>query len=336
MILVTGGTGLVGSHLLLRLAEKNEHIKATYRKEARLEGVKKVFSYYSEKPWELFEKIQWVKADITDIPALEDSFKRVTHVYHCAALISFDPGYYTKLVKVNIEGTANVVNLCIKFGVQKLCYVSSIAAIGKTVGDKKATEENEWTPQGANVYALTKYEAEMEVWRGSQEGVPTVVVNPGIIIGPGFWESGSGLLFSTAAKGYNFYPPSGSGCISVSDTVNMMLSLMTSPIQGARYIAVSENISYQKLLGVLQEQMGKKAPKKALKFWQLELFWRLDWLVHLLTRKGRSLTKVGVAALRKPEIYDNTKAREQLGFNFEPVKESIVFSCSKFMEENRK
>ena len=196
MILVTGGTGLVGSHLLFELVHTNENIRAIYRDEAKQVLVKKVFSYYSEESNLLFNKIDWVKADLLDIPTLTEVFTGITHVYHCAALISFDPKDYHKLRKINIEGTANIVNLCIANTISKLCYVSSISTLGKKENHSHINEETHWNPDADNsVYGISKYGAEMEVWRGTQEGLKTVIVNPGLILGPGLWNSGSGLLF---------------------------------------------------------------------------------------------------------------------------------------------
>ena len=187
----------------------------------------------------LFEKIEWIEADINDIPALEKAFQDITHVFHCAAFISFDPNDLQRLVEVNEIGTANIVNLCIANQIKKLCYVSTIAAIGKEPNNKWVSEETEWQNELVSPYALTKYLAEMEVWRATQEGIPVIIVNPGVIIGPGFWESGSGKLFPTAAKGYKYAPPGGSGFVAVEDVVNMMVQLMESNISNERYIAVA-------------------------------------------------------------------------------------------------
>ncbi len=248
MILVTGGTGLVGSHLLLELALTNTEVRAIYRTESKLDNVKKVFSYYTPNPQTIFDKIEWIKADILDIPALEIAIEGIDYVYHAAALISFDPNDFDRLKKVNIEGTANIVNLCLSHQVRKLCYVSTIGTIGRSLTNKEATEDSEWTDQNTNVYARTKYAAEMEVWRGSQEKLEVVIVNPGVIVGPGFWETGSGKLFKTANKEYNYYPPGGTGFVTVSDVVNTMIGLMTSNIVGERFILVSKNLSFKDIL----------------------------------------------------------------------------------------
>lgn len=334
MVLVTGGTGLVGAHLLLNLVQNETPVKAIYRQGSNLKRVEKVFSYYTQNASDLFNKIEWLLADINDIPALEIAFKNVEYVYHAAALISFDPNNYRKLKKINALGTANIVNLCLAHSIKKLCYVSTIGAIGKSVQGIKATEENDWSGQEANVYGLTKHRAEMEVWRGSQEGLPVVIVNPGIIIGPGFWDSGSGRLFTTANKEYSFYPPGGTGFITVSDVIKMMTTLMNSEVTNKRFIAVAENFTYKYILTRLSTELGKKAPAKELKVWQLELGRVFDYFKNLFTRSGRKITKKTICSLMFPEIYDNQSIISTLGFDFEDINEVIAYSCSKFKEEN--
>lgn len=335
MVLVTGGTGLVGSHLLLRLLQENTTVRAIYRKGSNLTNVKKVFGYYSDNAAELFNKIEWVKADIRDIPALEKVFINITHVYHTAALISFDPKDYQKLKSINVNGTANIVNLCLTNNIKKLCYVSTIGAIGKSIKGNKATEKNEWNSQDVNVYALTKYRAEIEVWRGSQEGLPVVIVNPGVIVGPGFWESGSGSLFTTAEKGHRYYPPGGTGFISIDDVTNMMMGLMQSNIVNQRYIAVAHNLTFKEILEKLTLELGKKAPSKILRLWQLKVARILDACLSMVSKRERKITKKTIISLMNPEIYDNQKIKNDLKIEFEPLEPVINFSCQKFIEEFR-
>ncbi|GGW47272.1 NAD-dependent epimerase/dehydratase family protein [Arenibacter certesii] len=334
MILVTGGTGLVGAHLLLRLLQLGKEVKAIHRTTSNLTQVERVFGYYSEESHSLFKKINWVEADLMDIPALETAFKNVTQVYHCAALISFDPSDYELLRIVNIEGTKNIVNLCIAHQIEKLCYVSSIAAIGRTLDGKPATEKTDWTTHRANVYALTKMEAELEVWRGTQENVPAVIVNPGVIIGPGFWETGTGLLFQNANKARKFYPPGGTGFVSVQDVISLMIQLMDSNVKNEKFITVAKNLSYKEILNRLTKALNKPAPTIPLKFWQLELLWRLDLVASLLTRRGRRLSKNSVRSLRKAQLFNNSKSKELLGHTYEPLEGIINFSCTKFLEDH--
>ena len=275
MILVTGGTGLVGSHLLVHLIQKNETVRAIYRTEESFENVKRVFSYYTDSVDDLFVKIEWIKADITDVPSMIPVFENVSQVYHCAALISFDPKDYKEMRKVNIHGTAIIVNLSIDAGVKKLCYVSSIAAIGDEVHKEIVDEENEWNGnQNNHGYAITKYGAEMEVWRGSQEGVEIVIVNPGVILGSGFWNSGTGELFSQVNDGFQFYTEGVSGFVGVEDVVKPMIQLMESEIKNERFILVSENKSFKEILFLIADYLDKKRPSRKVKQWQAEIFWR--------------------------------------------------------------
>ncbi len=333
MVLVTGGTGLVGTHLLLRLLRKNISVRSLFREGSNLENVKKIFGHYTSNAPELFEKIDWVKADLNNIPDLEIAFEGVDRVYHCAALISFDPGDYNILKKTNIEGTANIVNLCIAKHIEKICYVSTIGTIGKSLDGSSANEETEWTDQDVNVYALTKYRAEMEVWRGSQEGIETIIVNPGVILGPGFWGSGSGAFFTTAQKGYSYYPPGGTGFVTVDDVTTIMTDLMDSNLKNERYIVVAENLKFKKILGMIAKPLGKRIPNKELKHWQLQTGRFFDWLFNIYTGRGRRLTKNTIISLYQRDAYDNSKIKKALDFDFSPLEPTVQFCCEKFKEE---
>ncbi|WP_245625624.1 NAD-dependent epimerase/dehydratase family protein [Flagellimonas eckloniae] len=330
MILVTGGTGLIGSHLLFRLVKNGKNVKASYRNKDRLQNVLKVFGYYTDNPSELFKKIDWVQADLVDIGSLELLFDGVEYVYHCAAMISFDPSDYPALVKNNSVGTANIVNQCLERRIKKLCYVSSIATIGPSAPGKEANEENEWNDTNISVYGLTKQDAELEVWRGSQEGLSVVIVNPGVVLGPGFWKSGSGSLFTYASKGKKSFIPGGTGFVTISDVASSMVQLMESKIEGERFILVNENLTYQEILQKIAPNLGSKAPIKRIPFWVLECFWRLDWLRSKLFGKSRKLTKSVTKGLYKREIYTSEKIIKALGFKFENLDSAIGFCCSKF------
>lgn len=334
MILVTGGTGLVGAHLLLQLVQSGHKPRATYRTQKRTAITKKIFSYYADNYETLFNAIEWVECDILDIVALEMAFEGVTQVYHSAAFISFDPKDYKKLLKINVEGTTNVINLCVFNNTEKLCYVSSIAAIGESIGDKPVKESNEWIETNNSGYAVSKHAAEMEVWRASQEGVPVVIINPGVILGPGFWKSGSGLFFYAAAKEPNYYLPNGTGFVSVHDVVRAMINLMKSDTHNERFILVNENWSYKTLNLILAQGLKKKAPKKELKVWVLNVFWRIDWLKSNLIGSRRKLSKNMAKTLSQTQLYDNSKITRFLpSFQFEDLKKATQNYCSLFLKE---
>ncbi|MBR9846803.1 MAG: NAD-dependent epimerase/dehydratase family protein [Algicola sp.] len=337
MILVTGGTGLVGSHLLYKLVNENEQVKAIYRRSHTLERVKHVFSYYSEHHKALFEKIKWVEADLNDIPALEAAFEDVDYVYHCAAFVSFEPDKYYQLRNINIEGTANIVNLCISNSIKKLCYVSSIAAIGHEANPNQLiTEETEWNPEADNsVYAITKYGAELEVWRGTQEGVPAVIVNPGIILGPGFWKGGSsGNLFRLIHKGLNYYTSGSTGYIDVWDVCDVMQKLMQSDIRNERFILISENLSFNEFQKKVAQQLDVKPAQKEAGSLILELGWRLDWLMSKLFGKRRKLSKQLAKSVRTKTVYDHTKIKNTLDLEFSTIDNAIEKVAAYYLKDH--
>ncbi len=334
MILVTGGTGLVGAHLLYKLSLTESNIRAIYRTESRIKKTKHIFSYFTEDVDVLFNKIEWMEADILDVPKLIDAFKDVTKVYHSAALVSFDPNDYYKLRKTNIEGTANVVNLCIANHIEKLCYVSSIATLGKNEDNNIITENTEWNPEDDNsVYAITKYGAEMEVWRGTQEGLDTVIVNPGIILGGGFWKLGSGALFRKIHKGMSYYTEGKLGYVDVNDVINGMIKLMNSDITNERYIMVSENWSFKDFSTLVASKLQVSPPKKEAKSWQLQIAWRLDWLNYFFKRKYRKFTRQMAASVLNNSVFSSEKLKTDLKFDFKPIEESISETCELYIKD---
>ncbi|NVN17387.1 NAD-dependent epimerase/dehydratase family protein [Muricauda sp. HICW] len=333
MILVTGGTGLIGSHLLFRLISNGNNVRSNYRTQASIEKVRKVFGYYTDNPSALVEKIDWVQADITELGGLDKLFDGIEQVYHCAALISFDPKDFKLLERTNVEGTANMVNLSIKNGVKKLCYVSSIAAIGASVKQKETTEENEWNEARATVYGITKYEAELEVWRGSQEGLDIVVVNPGVVIGPGFWKSGSGSFFTYASKGKNYFIPGGTGFVTVTDVVNAMTLLIDSNIRTEGYILVNQNMTYKELFDKIAPNLGVSPPTKKVSKFMIECFWRWDWVRSNIFGKRRKLSKAVAKGLFNKEDYSSEKIKSVLDFEFEDLDKAIEFCCDRFTEK---
>lgn len=320
MILVTGGTGLVGRHLLLSLTQQEQPIKATYRDKKRIEEVAAFFAF--AKAESQFSKVSWVKACITDVTALGHAFEGITHVYHCAALISFDPYQTRQLRKTNVEGTANVVNLCLANSIQKLCYASSIATLAQ-LPNNPVTEANFWDPNAQNtVYAISKYGAEMEVWRGSQEGLNVIIFNPGIILGEGNYDSGSGVLFKKVSKGLTYYPTGSSGFVDVKDVVALLIKGMQSDINKKRFILVGHSVSYKKVLQHIAEKLDVKSPKIALSKWVLKLGARLDFLMGLFTRKRR-LTQIDALALLQQNAFSSDLAQTTFDYKPTPLQDTL-------------
>jgi len=328
MILVTGGTGLVGSHLLYHLSLKHDSIKAIYRNTSNLNAVKNVFSYYSKDFESLFNKIEWIEADITDVYSLELAFENVKKVYHAAAMISFNPKDYRTMRKINIEGTSNVVNLSIANKIDKLCFVSSIATLEKNLNSKTIDETCEWNIEKNNYgYAITKYGAEMEIWRASQEGIDMVIVNPGVILGAGFWHQGSGQMFTKIYKGLPFYSTGVTGYVSVKDVVEIMIQLMESTIKNERFIVVSENRSFKDVFLEISKNFQKKPPTIKVNKFMSEIGWRVGRFISFFSGKAPILTKNSAKSIHNKHYYSSEKIIQQLNYSFTPIEQTIKAIC---------
>lgn len=333
MILVTGGTGLVGSHLLYKLANNNEKIRAIYRSEEKIEITKKVFSYYTQNS-DLFNSIEWVKADLLNIPDLQHAFKDITHVYHCAGLVSFNPNDYQLLKRTNTIGTTNIVNLSLTYDIKKLCYVSSVATLGESLTNDMVNEETDWNPEeDNNVYAITKYGAEMEVWRGTQEGLNAIIVKPGVILGAGNWSQGTGRFFKRVSKKLKYYTNGVTSFVDVSDVVNIMTVLMKKDIKNESYILASEHWSYKKLLQTIAKNLKVKLPNKAIQPWQAELAWRLDWLRNKITGKQRQISKQIAKTINSKSKHSSEKITSLLNYKWIPIEDSIASISKQFKNE---
>ena len=324
MILVTGATGLVGSHLLLHLLEDNQKVRAIYRNDTALAKTKSLFQSYNKVS--LLDAVEWIQADITDVPSLENVFINIDYVYHCAALISFDPKDEKILRKTNIEGTANVVNFCLDYKIKKLGYVSSVAALGDLKEfENTITEASEWNPEASHSdYAISKYGAEMEVWRGQQEGLVVTVINPGVILGIGFWDSGSGQLFTQIANGLPFLTKGTTGFVCVNDVVKCMILSMKNQMNGARFIVVAENISYEEMVKMIALALKVKLPNIYAKPWMTSIYLRLDAMLAFVLGRKRLMSKSVARSLHQKTAYSSKKIKSELGFQFQDIEECII------------
>ena len=319
MILVTGGTGLVGAHLLLHLVDNEVAIRAIYRNINAIEKTKSLFNLHHKE--HLFSKIEWIKADIIDVPSLTIAFDKIEYVYHCAGLISFDPKDEDLLRKTNIEGTANIVNLCIDFKVKKLCHVSSIAALGDLAQNETViSETSEWNPEMFHSdYAISKYGAELEVWRGFQEGLAVVILNPGVILGSTLWKDGSGAIFTKIKNGLLFYTKGQTGYIGVTDVVTIMIQVMNSVINGERFSLVSEHYTYENIITTIANAMGCEPAKYYAKPWMTRIAWKIDWFLTTFFGKKRTLSKYAATTLHSVDNYSTEKIKNALKYEFQSI-----------------
>ncbi len=321
MQLITGGTGIVGAHLLHRLTAQGE-VRALRRAGSDLSVVERIFRHYGADHAERLQRIQWVEGDLHDMPALQDAMAGVEQVYHAAALVSFDPRDLRRLRQSNVQGTANVVNSALLAGVRRLCHVSSTATMGHNPSGP-ANESLPWAPDThTSGYAWSKYEAELEVQRGIAEGLDAVIANPSVIIGPGAPGRSSTTLAERLRKGTRFHPPGSNGFVDARDVADALITLMERGATGERYLLVGSNSSYAELFIRYCEGFGHTAPQRSVAPWMLELAWRLEWLRTLITGGRPLVTRFTAHSACAQRSYDTTRARS-LGITFRPLQKSV-------------
>ncbi len=335
MILVTGGTGFLGAHLLYKLTQTEHKVRAIKRKNSSTALVEKIFSYYTDDVISLLKKIEWVEGDILDVVSLENNFKDIDYVYHTAAVVSFNPKDKEKLFETNVEGTANVVNVSLTKKVKKLCHVSSIAALGRAGNNGITDEESPWNKDaGISNYSLSKYQAEQEVWRGIAEGLNAVIVNPSVILGPGDWNTGSCKLFKTVYDGLKVYTKGINGYIDVNDVANAMIWLMNSDVSGERFVLNSENVSYKQLFEWMANSLKVSPPSIQVSPFLSEIAWRTLKILAFFTGKSPLITKETARTANSFHRYSAKKFLYISNMKFKPVKDSVKFASECFLMDH--
>lgn len=324
MILVTGGTGLVGSHLLYELTAAGKNVRAIKRDESHTDMVEKIFRWYNPEGYSnQFKKIEWVEGNVSDIFSLREALQGVKHVYHCAAVVSFVPSERPQMLKINIEGTANLVNACLTEKVEKLCHCSSIAAVGRPDRGTWVDESLIWkTSRKNSYYSISKFGAEREVWRGSEEGLNVVIVNPSVIIGPGDPNRSSARLFTTVKKGLRFYSSGATGFVDARDVAKAMKQLMEKDIANARYILNSENITYKRLFEIFARHAHVRPPFFRAGRLLSEVAWRLEKIRSLITGANPLITRETARSANSRYQFSNQKITQELDMKFYTIEEA--------------
>jgi len=334
MILVTGATGLLGSHLIHELLQSHTQIKALVRNKAGIEVVRKTLSYYIANTDEILARIEWTEGDICDLFSLHKAFEGVTKVYHTAAVVSFSPKDNAKLFEINVGGTTNVVNMCLEKDIEKLCHVSSIAALGREKNTGIVDENAPWeTHAKRSAYAKSKHMAEMEVWRGMAEGLNAVIVNPSVIIGPGNWHKGSSKIIQSVWEGMKYYTEGITGFVGVKDTASFMHKLMESQISAERFVVSSENMSYKSLLYLIADHLSVSKPSTKASPFMSELAWRLEKAKSFLTKKQALITKETARTAQKKYYFSNKKSCDALDFTYTPMHKVIGETARFFLND---
>ena len=328
MILVTGGTGLIGAHLLLKLLREGHKVKAVKRASSKTERTRHIFSFYTPEADQLFEAIEWVDCDLLDYNEVCNTLEGCNQVYHCAAMISFNSEDRDLMLKTNIRGTANLVNAAIEKGIEQFCHVSSVAALGRPPKGEAADEETYWSPSiTKQAYSISKYYSEMEVWRGIQEGLKAVIVNPSIIIGPGNWNDGSPKLFKVIHNGMKFYTTGGTGFVGVNDVVNAMTLLMKPEnfdrLAANRFVLAENSYTFQQIFNFMADALNVKRPPIRANKWMLSIGWRLAALGAKLTGSKPSITRDSAMGSLPRRLINGQKITKELDFRYTPIEKSI-------------
>ncbi len=322
-ILITGGTGFLGSYIIKQLVEKNYAVRAIRRGN-------KLPTWISK---EITDKVEWVEGDILDVVALQDAMEGVDTVIHSAAIVSFLRKDREQMYQVNVEGTANVVNMALEKNVSRLVHISSVAALGRTAGGGHVNEEKKWEESKVNThYAKSKFKAELQVWRGVSEGLDAVILNPSTILGFGDWHSSSCAIFKQVYEGFNWYTPGINGFVDVEDVAKATLLCMESDISEQRFIINGDTWPFKKLQDTIADNFKKKRPGRKTTPFLLAIAWRLEKVKSLLTGKKPLLTKESARVAQSQTFFENDKILKALpGFSFTPLEETIENACKKYL-----
>ncbi|MCF8363945.1 MAG: NAD-dependent epimerase/dehydratase family protein [Prolixibacteraceae bacterium] len=327
LVLVTGATGMLGSRVVYDLVNSGFPVRAIYRDKKRISQFEKNIGYYTNEPQTITSAVEWVQADVTEYASLPDVLKGVTTVYHCAAMVSFYKPDRPLMYEVNIYGTEKLVNACIDEGVQRLCHVSSVAALGRTEDGKMVDEETNWLPDKKHTgYSIAKYHSEMEAWRGMHEGLEVVVVNPSIILGPGEWTSGSPAFFNQINKGLKFYTSGITGFVDVRDVSRAMLLLTNenfSKAKGKRYLLNASNHSYKEMFEMIARALQVKPPSVKVGKPLLGIAWRVALVVAKLSGKKPLMTKENVQNASNETHFDGSRIEKEFAFQYRDISETV-------------
>ena len=319
-VFITGATGFIGSHIA-RTYLANGHAVSVLHREGSGHGMLA----------DVADRVTWHVGDILDIPSLEAAIRPGVDVIHAAAIVSFVPKDRDQMEKVNVEGTANVVNVCLKAGVRKLGYVSSIASLGKPVAKGEEvgqpaliTEDQKWeeSPLNSN-YAKSKYRAELEVWRGVAEGLNAVMVNPTVVLGAGDWTRSSLQLIKYVHDERPFYTDGLVSYVDVLDVAESLYRLMQSDVTAERYILNGGTIPYRTLLNEIAGAIGKRPPTVRVPPLLTRVLWPIEAVRSWLTGRAPLITRETARSASSHYRFDGHKIEQATGYQYRPLRETL-------------
>jgi nucleoside-diphosphate-sugar epimerase len=326
-VLVTGGTGFLGAYIIKELISKGYQVRAIRRK-ASLPG-------FIDPA--ILQKAEWVEGDVLDVISLEEAMQGMEMVIHSAAVVSFLKKERKQMYQVNVDGTANVVNMALEQNIRKLVHISSVAALGRTSSGGHVDEEKKWEDSRINThYARSKFKAELEVWRGIGEGMEAVILNPSTILGYGDWNSSSCAIFKNIYKGFPWYTPGINGFVDVEDVARAAVLMMESELSAQRFIVNGDNWPFKQLQETIADGFGKKRPSRKASPFLLGLAWRMEKIKSLFSGRKPLLTKESAKVACSQTYFDNQKLLAALpGFSFTPLQKTIQKACEKYQNPAR-
>jgi dihydroflavonol-4-reductase len=324
-VLVTGGTGFLGGYLLRELVLKGYGVKAIRRSSRPTSS--------STIPSSVLDQVEWVEGDLLDPVSLEKAMEDVQSVIHAGAKVSFAPSDQDALYKINIEGTANVVNAALEKGIKRMVYVSSVAALGRSPSGQTIDEGKLWDEIRLDTnYAKSKYHAEMEVWRSIGEGLDAVIVNPSTILGYGDWNQTSCAIFKSVYQEFPWYSNGVTGFVSVEDVARACVLLLASSIKSERFILSAGDLSFRELFNMIADAFSKKHPWLEGSSFLAAIGWRIEWVKSRITGKPALLTKESARLASGHTKFDNQKILKFLpNFRFTPLEETVNRCCSAYL-----
>ena len=324
MVFVTGATGFIGAHLLYHLVNAGYDVVALKRPMSDLTYVKRVFGFYTADPEKYFKAVHWRTGNILEYENLLAYTRDADEIYHLSAMVSFRPGDKHKLLQTNILGTENVINAALEHGIRKLAYVSSVSALDPVRENQVITEQAFGNfPQRYSNYAESKFKSELEVWRGVEEGLNAVVINPSIVLGPFMPLKGPGALLKVIQKGIRFYPRGMTGFVDVRDVCHILLRLMQENFINEGFIVSEGNYAYKELFQMIAEKMDSRIPHRELNPLITNIAWRIERLRSFLFHQKPLVTKELHQSAHQKVRFSNKKIRHALGYQFMPLQQTI-------------
>ncbi|MDR6920600.1 NAD-dependent epimerase/dehydratase family protein [Chryseobacterium sp. 2987] len=334
MVFVTGATGILGRIIVLELLKKGRNVRASKRPGSNLNDVRHSYSFYTEDPEGFFNKIEWVDVDFDDQDSLQDALKDIDEVYHCAAKVGFDPKDDKEMYHTNVKGTENLLYACEGSEVRKFLHVSTIAVLDTYNEKGELDESSDFNPKEEHsAYGISKHLAEMEVWRASAEGLNTVIVNPGMIIGSGNWGQSSGDIFPTFEKN-SFTFSGGTSYVDVRDAAKISIELMDRNVFGERFILISDNKRYADLGKQIRSKLGLKEARILTRS-QLNIGRAANILFGWIIPKLRMITRSNIESISSLNTISNQKIKDRLDYQFISVEESIDFHLKNYINDKK-